>query len=178
MILRFLPFNPLSEACFPYRDGLLDLIGAKAKGTALNAAVEKVNMKEPCFLMEWAMRPLGFAKLNKDFFIFTARLFMPLLKFFNLFYKKDIFISPPFHARVMVYYLSKRSKRMNRQVRRVFNHFVNIVLENGFATKSEIDFRQVIDENYPSVKSTFHTVQDYIDHYTHQIEAVTMDDFR
>ena len=135
-------------------------------------------MQEPCILGDWLMKPFEFVKLKKDFFILNVPSFMSLLKFFNLFYKKDILISPPFFSQPIGYYLSKRSKRMNRLVRRVFNHYVNIVFENGFAKKSLVEFEKVIDENYVSFTSTFHSRQSYVDHFTHRIEAITMDDFR
>lgn len=156
----------------------MEVLGRHAKGSVPYTVYEKTNRQAPCFLLEWVAKPLEFAKLKKDFFIFNARTTMTLLKLFNLVYKKDIFISPPFLSAPMVYFLSKRSKRMTWQIRRVFNHYVNIVFENGFAKKSLIDIQRLVDEDYPSFKSTFHTMTDYIEHYTHQIEAVTIDDFR
>lgn len=171
-------FKSVAEACFPYRDRLQEALVDKEKDTILHLVYEKRNQKEPCFMMEWAMKPLEFAKLKKDFFIPHLRIFMSFLRYFNLAYHRDIFISPPFLTRPLVYFLSKSSKRMNRQVRRVFNKYVNIVLEKGFVTKSIIDFQQVIDDNYPSFKSTFYTKQEYVDFNTHHIEAVTMDEFR
>lgn len=170
--------NWIAESCHPFGGGFLEALGRQPKGTAQYTAFEKTNKREPCFLMNWVAKPLEFVKLKKDFFLFNVRGFMPLLKYFNLAYQKDIFISPPFFTRPFVYYLSKRSKRMNRLVRRMFDHYVSIVFENGFAEKSLVDVQQIIDENYPSFKSTFYTIFEYVDHYTHQIEAITMDDFR
>lgn len=137
-----------------------------------------MNKQEPCILADWVMKPFEFMKLKKDFFIFNVPSYMALLKFFNLAYKKNIFISPPFFSRPIGYFLSKRSKRMNRQVRRVFDHYVNIVFENGFGKKSLTEFEQVIDQNYVSFKDTFYSIQEYVEHSTHHIEAVTMDNFR
>ena len=168
----------MAEACFPSRDGLIEALSTKGKGTVLSAAYEKMNKQEPCFLREWLMRPFEFAKLKKDFFIFYARVTMKLLKFFNVIYKKDIFISPPFFSRKVVYFLSKSSQRMNQQVRAMFNHHVNIVFENGFAKRSEIEFEQITDSYLVHKSSIFYSKQDYKDHWTHQIEALTMDDFR
>ena len=60
----------------------------------------------------------------------------------------------------------------------MFNHYVNIVFENGFAKKSLIEFDQIIDENYLRFKNTFYSKIEYIDFYTHNIEAVTIADLR
>lgn len=137
----------------------------------------KANKHDPCFLMDWISKPAELAKRTKDFFIVASPGSMAILKYFNSAYQKDLFISPSLLTEAIVYFLSKRSKRMNRMVRAVFNHYVNIVHENGFAKKAFIDLKQMTDDGYPSFKRTFHSKQEYLEYHTHQIKAVTIEDF-
>lgn len=136
--------------------------------------LEKLN-KDPCYLVEDIVDN-GSSRLfaGRDFFLFFARGAMSILRIVNLSYRMDIFISGrSFRSELVVYYLSRG---MNKHAKKQFNEDAYIILENGYRTKVGLEISLMTDVNYPRVRPTFSSSQEYVEYYT-LIEQMKLEDF-
>lgn len=159
------------EICWPMRDGgnLQDLVG---NGTFQRVLLGKVNRADPCYFEDM----IGSESVRKrDFFFFFARGSMHILRALNLFYRKDIFVSErSFGSNLFVYYLSRS---MNKRAKQRFNAEAYITPENGYKIKVDHEIELLEDVNYPQVKPTFYSGQQYVHYYTTLTDQMKLEDF-
>lgn len=159
------------EICWPLRDksNLQDLAG---NGTFQLMLLEKVNRADPCYFED--LKTLSESLLRKDFFFFFARGAMHILRILNLSYRKNIFISDrSFRSELFVYYLSRS---MNKRAKKQFNEEAYVTPENGWKIKVEREISLMENTNYPQVRPTFRSSQEYVKYYT-LIDQLKLEDF-
>ena len=162
------------ELCSPLQEDIDKFLqfDAGPSGKLDKIIHEKINKQDPCCLLDYHSKVSEIS--GKDFFMLHGKAFMNFLKIFNPFVRKDIFISDrTFLSPLIVSYLAKS---IDKRAKAEFNRQAYIYLEAGFKFKSFRTVDLLIDKQFPPVKNTFHSIREYVKHYT-MISDVTMNDF-